>query len=513
MASLFLTNTSCRKSDTEVIIPEVVKTIPGPTVLLATPNSGLAGTEVTITGTNFSTVLKENIVKFNGTEAVIKSATTTQLVVTAPTGGTSGTIAVKVNGKDAISIVNFTYGVYPTLTSLSPATAKPGDRITITGTNFSTVLTENKVSFNTGGAAGAEGIVVSATATQLVVEVPAAAVTGNVSVVSKLSATNLLQITITPVSQGSNISLFAPQSSNGIERFVVDARSNFYAVYNIGTFSVAGPDGVVKKTFTKADFANHAGNIVGIGKDLNGNACVAWNRYVGSKSFTTFFRIKADFTSEMIGTEVAPSQSSITMTRPFVVDSKGDVFYTDTFSVFKVENSGIDLTKRYLDGRTYPAAPYISDIQIDAAGNLYVLTKGQVSATENSQSIVKYDGNKNATTLFTVQTTTIPTSSVAPVPSTTIGEFKSFVRTPEGDIYVGDYSGNRIRKITGNNTTEIIAGSGEYGRLFGGYELTGPKLSTPVPRPLFIAYDAVKKVIYTSPYTYDKGSFVQVFAL
>jgi hypothetical protein len=376
------------------------------------------------------------------------------------------------------------------------------------------VLSENRVSFNTGGAAAAEAVVVSATATQIVVEVPAAAVTGNVSVISKLSATNLLTITITPVSLGSNISLFAEQSANGVERFVVDARSNFYAVYNIGTFSVAGADGVVKKTFTRADFANQSGNIIGLGKDVNGNACVGWSRFVGSKSYTTFYRIKADFSAEKIGTEVAPSIGSISMTRTFVVDAKGDVFYTDTYSIYKVENSTINLSKGYIEGNNTVASPYICELQMDAAGNLYALTRAPAAAAgENIQTIVKYDSNKTPTTLFTAQTTTIPTSSVTTVPATTVGEFKSFVRTPEGDLYVGDFSGNRIRKITGNNTTEVIAGSGEYGRSYNGYVLTGPKMSTPVPRPLFIEYDAAKKLIYTSPYSYDRGNFVQVFAL
>ncbi len=49
------------------------------------PNSSLAGvSQVTITGTNFSTNPMEDLVYFNISQAVVVSATTTQLVVTAP---------------------------------------------------------------------------------------------------------------------------------------------------------------------------------------------------------------------------------------------------------------------------------------------------------------------------------------------------------------------------------------------------------------------------------------------
>ena len=52
---------------------------------------GIIGTEVTITGTGFSTTATDNTVKFNGTTATVSGATNTSLVVTVPTGTTTGT--------------------------------------------------------------------------------------------------------------------------------------------------------------------------------------------------------------------------------------------------------------------------------------------------------------------------------------------------------------------------------------------------------------------------------------
>lgn len=505
---------SCKKSELEQIIN------PGSTITIIdniAPNSGLAGTEVTITGTNFSTVLAENSVKFNGIDAVVKSATSTKLVVTAPQSGTSGNITLKVKSGNLATGPTFAFGAYPTLTSVNPTNARAGDQVTITGTNFSVVKAENRVTFTTS-TTNSEAVIISATATQLVVEVPAAAITGNIGVITNnFSSTNNLQITITATNVGSNISLFLEQSQSGVDKFASDLNGNVYATFNGGPFNVRGSDGTIKKTFTKADFNNHPGVIIGFGKDTHGNVCVAWNRYSGSKSWTTFFRIKPDFTSELIGIEVYPlgGLGAIQIIGLFAVDKNNDIYYTDHYSIYKVENSTIDLTKRYIDGRNYPVNPYTLDFVMDVNSNLYVLTSKPIStgSSTNTQEIVKYDINKNRTTLYTFETITTDRTKYDPIPSSTIGQFRAILRSNDNSIYLGDYDGNRIRKVTGNNKTEIIAGSGEYIRGFQTFELTGPKLTTPVPHPLYLDYDTKTNRIFSKPDGYNNGIFLQVFGL
>lgn len=60
------------------------------------PDNGLAGSEITIKGTGFSSVPAENIVAFNGLTAIVKSVNTsgTALVVNVPVGITTGSITV-----------------------------------------------------------------------------------------------------------------------------------------------------------------------------------------------------------------------------------------------------------------------------------------------------------------------------------------------------------------------------------------------------------------------------------
>jgi hypothetical protein len=60
-----------------------------PTITSFSPESGLAGTEVTINGTNFDKVIS---ILFNGVKATPKSKTATQIKVDVPAGATSGNI-------------------------------------------------------------------------------------------------------------------------------------------------------------------------------------------------------------------------------------------------------------------------------------------------------------------------------------------------------------------------------------------------------------------------------------
>jgi hypothetical protein len=72
------------------------------------PETGPAGTIVTITGNGFSTTSEENIVKFNGIEAVVFAASTTELVVGAPANGTTGVVTVTI-GSEVLTGPTFTY--------------------------------------------------------------------------------------------------------------------------------------------------------------------------------------------------------------------------------------------------------------------------------------------------------------------------------------------------------------------------------------------------------------------
>jgi len=142
-----------------------------------TPNDGPIGGSITIHGTGFSTTLSQNTVTFNGTAATVVSATANRLVVTVPGGATSGPLSITTpNGNTSAAFVISTVAM-PAITGLSSTIAVSGASITITGTAFEPVPTNNNVSFNVSYAALA-----SATTTQIGTAVPPGATSGRITV-------------------------------------------------------------------------------------------------------------------------------------------------------------------------------------------------------------------------------------------------------------------------------------------------------------------------------------------
>ncbi len=154
--------------------------LPSPSITNFTPASGTVGTTVVITGTNFSTTLANNTVRFNGTVTTVVDATATQLTVVVPSEATTGAITITVNSNTATSATDFTVTTSNssalTITSFTGSGAV-GSSITITGTNFSTVAANNTVTIN-----GVTAIVTAATATTLTVTVPSGATSGVIAV-------------------------------------------------------------------------------------------------------------------------------------------------------------------------------------------------------------------------------------------------------------------------------------------------------------------------------------------
>jgi hypothetical protein len=172
-----------------------------PSITGFSPDNGVYNTPVTITGYNFSTTRTNNTVAFGGVAASVTSATATQLVAPVPYAAVSGPITVTVAGSTATSTQSFS--VTLSLTGLMQWYGSEGDHIDLYGTGFSPVVADNTVDFN-----GVPAVVISATATQVTVEVPPGATTGPVhSTSGGQSATTDGDFTIQP-----KITSFSPES-------------------------------------------------------------------------------------------------------------------------------------------------------------------------------------------------------------------------------------------------------------------------------------------------------------
>ncbi len=94
------------------------------TIFSLTPTSGPVGTSVTITGSDFGATQGSSMVSFNTVASSVASWNNTQIVVTVPTGATSGSVVVSMNGATTSSSESFT------VTSAAPSSTN-----TITLTN------------------------------------------------------------------------------------------------------------------------------------------------------------------------------------------------------------------------------------------------------------------------------------------------------------------------------------------------------------------------------------------
>ena len=147
---------------------------PGPSISGFTPTSGVAGTTVTINGTNLTGATSAS---FNGMSASVSNMTSTSVTAQVPAGATTGPIMVNTSNGSATSVSNFVVNSVPvpTISSIAPTSGPTGTSVVIMGTslNGATAVTIN-------GVAAASFIINSAS--QVTAIVPAAASTGPLAV-------------------------------------------------------------------------------------------------------------------------------------------------------------------------------------------------------------------------------------------------------------------------------------------------------------------------------------------
>ena len=154
---------------------------PSPVITSLSDTLGVAGSAVTIIGSNFSTKPSDNIVSFNGV-TVLKGEITvvspTELHVKVPPYASSGHVQVAVNNNVAKGPFYVVRDLLPsTISSLSSTSGSLGLMVTITGTNFSSKIADNQVKFN-----GVVAKNISSSPTEIKVIVPPGNTTGNVVV-------------------------------------------------------------------------------------------------------------------------------------------------------------------------------------------------------------------------------------------------------------------------------------------------------------------------------------------
>lgn len=317
-----------------------------PVISVVSPLSGPGGAVMTINGDIFSTERDENRVFINEVEVPVQTATGKQLTLTLPGGTGSGKVKVVVNDQvtEGPQFKDQTLGI----TSLTPDNGLAGTTVTIKGTGFSTVASENQVYFN-----GMVAAVTSATETSLVLAAPASLSTGTVNVVVH----GLEALAPVPFKRAGVLTLAGgPAStalSNTIYALALDSHGNVYVTDRTSrTIKKITPDGNVSNLQSNGVDITF-GNPMGIVIDKSDNIFVA------------------DQANNNIR-KITPAGDNVVYTSGFspghlAIDDAGNLYAS--INAFGAGMNKVNITGNYskLAGPNWP----LSRACVDAAGTLY----------------------------------------------------------------------------------------------------------------------------------------------
>ena len=424
-----------------------------PVITAISPDTGQRGTEVKITGENFSPVANENTVKFNGVTAAVKAATTTELIVDVPATATTGPVTVTVNGMTATG-PDFTVLLPPSITSLLPESGQPGTEVKITGENFSPVANENTVKFN-----GVTAAVKAATATELIVDVPATATTGTVTVtVNGMTATGPLFTVINP----PVITSINP-SSGGFDTQVTITGDYFSDVISENTVTFNGMTATVvsaSKTTIVAVVPRGAGT---------GAVEVTVNGLMATGPVFTYIKTVVVNTYAGSGTQGFSDgkalQAQLNTPTRLDLHPNGSLIFTDlqNHAVRYVIFADSELNVYTMSGSGQPG--YVNG---DIAVAQFNSPNG-VAVDQNGNIFIADYGNHVIRKISPQLTVTTVAGSGQPGFADGAGQQAAFNGPIDvevdnnGNVYVADYNNHAIRKIDAQGVVTTIAGNGQPG--------------------------------------------------
>ncbi|RAJ76643.1 IPT/TIG domain-containing protein [Chitinophaga dinghuensis] len=334
--------------------------VPLPVIAAVTPLSGPKGLDMTISGANFSAILDENVVMINGVVIPVKTATASKLTLTLPGGTGDGKVVLAVNDQkvEGPQFKDQNLGI----TMVNPATGLAGTKVTITGAGFSTVASENIVTFN-----GVPAVVESATETSIVVTTPASLTSGQLVVkraaLEAQAPNEFLRAGVQTLYGGPGTGSVINYATTSI---AVDSKGNVYlSNRQDATIRKITPDGKVDIWAGKAGtFGNKNGTLAdatfgsinSIVIDANDNM------YVSEASSANAIRKIASDGS------VTTLKTGLGYAGQLFLNKAGEVYITQSYSgILKVYATGA--TEKPFGGSVGDACRPT----IDAAGNIYFL--------------------------------------------------------------------------------------------------------------------------------------------
>ncbi len=486
------------------------------------PKSPKVDEVITITGSGFGSTATDVTLKIGVSAIPITSVNNTEIKFTYPANIPTADLSVtikenvgKITDPEGAKIISPSSPVVITTTfsSITPAAAKAGEIVTLTGNNFSTVLTANVVRF-TGSSPGTlvGATVKTATSTALTVEVPNGAATGVVSIEVNSKASVLTSgfngvFSLTYGSDGSTVGISGQTTHIGKAYMIsmgsmgVDEKGAVYVLSPASRYSVPrllriSADGIDVKLFMSEDFGYTAVDNIGIIGVTSDQAGAIYTLTASTKLNEYKIWKISQFNSkpELFRTVTNHVQlNNTTVLGNFKINSKGEFYFIvdDTpITIYKVDNTG--KTQVYLsslgadfDGTIKPSP---RDIGIDQNDNLYVTTE----RTEPSfKAIYKFTPAKVKSIVYS---STATTNTFGTFAEASFLNMSSMSVSPDGNlIFIGDVRFGLIGKmdISVNSVTKV-AGIKQVID----WTSTGPNKDLNI-LPFKIFYDSRTQVIYS----------------
>lgn len=354
----------------------------------------------------------------------------------------------------------------PTITSISVDTGVYGTSVKISGTGFSTTLSDDKVFFN-----GKQATVTAATASQLTATVPLGAGTGKVSVsvnngsqVSGPTFVYQLSAVVTTIAGNDNSAHIDGKGSGAsfslIWGIALDPSGNIYVSDGIYIRKVTS-DGTVTTV------AGNDGNVIGWDKDGKGSAAtflypaslttdISGNVYIADGNRIRKMTPDGTVTTPWISSNLTPLPQDLT---GIVMDGSGDFYVSDAASnvIVKVKTDGTSAifagngASTSVDGRGTAASfndPI--DMAIDASGNLFV-----ADLKSNKIRKVTSDG-----TVITIAGSGLKGSANGPASNSSFYSPDGITVDKNGNLFICDFGNILIREISSEGIVSTIAGTG-----------------------------------------------------
>ena len=168
----------------------VTFTVVTPNIMDVTPTGGVAGTQVTITGTGFGATQGSGNVWLGSTYGVVASWSDRQVVAAVASGSTSG-VAQILQGGVWSNTVNFAVTIALNISTVTPTSGVAGTQVTITGSGFGATQGNGNVWLGSN-----HGAVVSWSDTQVVATVASGAISGIVQIQRDAGSSNSIPFVV-----------------------------------------------------------------------------------------------------------------------------------------------------------------------------------------------------------------------------------------------------------------------------------------------------------------------------